>query len=403
MKKIHSVVAVAGIVLAGGGAWWWQRAAVPASATPAAQAPGAAGTPSAPGPAASGARPGGGGPGGPASVEVAKAEALTLTDDVQAVGSLKSSQGVMLRPEISGRIAKLGFADGQRVQRGQLMVQLDDTLQRAQMQQAQAQASIARTNLQRSRELQAQGFVSQSAVDQNSAALQVADAQVALAQAQVDRLRVTAPFSGTAGIRAVDVGDYVKDGADLVNLEDLSSLVMEFRLPERYLTRVRTGQQVEVALDALPQRALRARVEALDSQVAADGRALLVKARLEEGMAQLKPGMFARARVVFAVRTGAIVVPEEALVPLGNRQLLFKVVDGADGKKVSQRLEAKLGARLDGKVEVLEGLKAGDQVVTAGHGRLLRGDALPVRVVDLTRATAPPKAASSPASPASKS
>ena len=114
-------------------------------------------------------------------MEVARAELMTLSDDVQAVGSLKSSQGVMMRPEVSGRIAKLGFSDGQRVKRGQLLVQLDDTLQRAQLQQAEAQASIARTNLQRSRELLGQGFVSQSAVDQNLAALQVAEAQVALA------------------------------------------------------------------------------------------------------------------------------------------------------------------------------------------------------------------------------
>lgn len=316
-------------------------------------------------------------------------------DDVQAVGSLKSRQGVMLRPELSGRIASLGFRDGQFVQRGQVLVQLDDTLPRAQMQQAQAQASIARTNLARSRELQSQGFVSQSAVDQNMAAQQVADAQVALAQAQVDRLRVVAPFSGTVGIRRVDVGDYVKDGADIVNLEDLSSLVMEFRLPEQYLGRVRTGQAVEVMVDAMPQNSYKARVEALDSLVAADGRALLVQARIEGSVAQLKPGMFARGRVVFEVRKGAVVVPEEALVPLGTRQLLFKVVENAEGVTVSQRIDAKLGVRVGGKVEILEGLKAGDQVVTAGQPRLLRGDAVPVRIVDLTRAAASPKAAAS--------
>ena len=149
--------------------------------------------------------------GGPPPVEVAKAEALTIVDDVQAVGSLKASQGVMVRPETSGRIARLGFADGQRVRRGQLLVQLDDTLQQAQLQQAQAQASIARTNLTRSRELLAQNFVSQSAVDQNAAALQVAEAQVALAQAQLARMKVLAPFDGTVGLRAVDVAD---DGTD---------------------------------------------------------------------------------------------------------------------------------------------------------------------------------------------
>ena len=388
---MHTAVAVIGLALAGGGAWWLQRAATPPSASGAAAAPGAPGAP------AAGARPSGGpgAPAGPASVEVARAEVLTLMDDVQAVGSLKSRQGVMLRPEVSGRIAAVGFRNGQFVQRGQLLVQLDDTLPRAQMQQAQAQASIARTNLARSRELQSQGFVSQSAVDQNIAALQVADAQVALAQAQVERLRVIAPFAGTVGIRRVDVGDYVKDGADIVNLEDLSSLVMEFRLPEQYVGRVRTGQTVEVLLDAMPQQSYKARVDALDSQVAADGRALLVQARLEGDVAQLKPGMFARGRVVFEVRKGAVVVPEEALVPLGARQLLFKVVDGAEGSKVAQRMDAKLGVRAGGKVEILEGVKVGDQVVTAGQTRLLRGDAVPVRIVDLARATAPSKAGGS--------
>jgi membrane fusion protein (multidrug efflux system) len=400
LKTIHTVVAVLGIALAGAGAWWWQNQGTGPSNS--AQAPSAA--PGARGPAAGGPR-GPGGPGGPAAVEVAAVQAVTLTDDVQAVGSLRSRQGVMLRPEVSGRVAQLGFRDGQRVERGQLMLQLDDTLQRAQLQQAQAQASIARTNLQRSRELLAQNFVSQSAVDQNEASLQVAEAQVALAQAQLSRMKVLAPFGGTVGIRSVDVGEFVRDGADIVNLEDLSALSMDFRLPERYLTRIRTGQAMEVTLDAVPGQRFQAQVEALDVQVDADGRALLVRARLQDSSGSLKPGMFARGRVVFSVRENAIMVPEEALVPLGGRQLLFKVVDGPDGQKLSQRLEAKIGARQPGRVEILQGLVAGDMVVTAGHTRLLRGEAVPVRVVDLERPAAapqrPPAAGGRPAGAAS--
>ena len=310
---------------------------------------------------------------------------MLLSDEVQAVGSLKSVQGVMLRPESSGRIAKLGFADGARVAKGQLLVQLDDTLQRAQLQQAQAQASIARTNLQRSRELQAQSFVSQSAVDQNAAALQVADAQVALAQAQSQRMKVLAPFHGTAGLRAVNVGDYVKDGADIVNIEDMSSMTVRFALPERYIGRLRAGQDVDVAVDALPGKAFKGRVQAVDSQVDANGRALQVLAQVANPGTVLRPGMFARSRVVFSVREGAVVVPEEALVPVGAKQFVFKIVEGADGKKASQRVEAKVGLRLPGKVEILEGIRAGDNVVTAGHGRLMRGDNVPVRVVDINK------------------
>lgn len=380
MKILHTAVAVVGLAAAGGLAWWWQNAAAkPASNAASAAAPSAAAP-------ASGAATRPAGPGGVASVEVAQVQAITLTDDVLAVGSLRSNQGVMLRPEVSGRIVKLGFADGQRVKRGQLLVQLDDTLQQAQLKQSEAQASIARTNLQRSRELLAQGFVSQSAVDQNAAALEVADSQVALARAQLARLKVMAPFDGTAGIRVVDVGDYLKDGADIVNLEDLSSLKVQFALPERVVDRLRVGQAVEVAVDALPGRSFKGRVQAIDSQVDANGRALQVVAQVENSGALLKPGMFARPRVVFAVREGAVVVPEEALVPVGGKQLIFKVAEGADGKKIAQRIDAKLGLRLPGRVEVLQGLKPGDTVVTAGHARLLRGNDVPVRVIDLTRA-----------------
>jgi membrane fusion protein (multidrug efflux system) len=385
LKTLHTLVAVVGIAAAGGAAWWYQHKMPAAGGSTKAIAPASA-------PAGAGA------PSGPAAVEVARATALRLEDDAVAVGSLRSKQGVMLRPEVSGRVARIGFSDGQRVRRGQLLVQLDDTLQRAQLQQAQAQASIARTNLQRNRELLAQNFVSASAVDQSAAALEVAEAQVALASAQVERMRIVAPFDGVAGIATVNLGDYVKDGADLVNIEDASSMSVDFRLPERYLSRLKAGQPVDVQVDALPGRSFQGRIDAIDSQIDAEGRALLVRARLPNPKGELKAGMFARARTVFAVREQAVVVPEEALVPLGGKQFLVKVVDSPAGK-VSQRLEARIGLRLPGRVEIVEGLAAGDLVVTAGQARLMRGDGVPLTVVEVgnaaaAAASAPPRAAS---------
>ncbi len=310
---------------------------------------------------------------------------MHIEDDAQAVGSVRAVQTVTMRPEVSGRIVKLGFADGQRVRRGQLLVQLDDTLQRAQLQQAQAQATIARTNLQRSRELQAQDFVSQSAVDQNAAALEVAEAQVALARAQLARLVVRAPFDGVAGIRSVNLGDYLKDGADMVNLEDRSRMWVDFRLPERYVGPVKAGLPVQVTLDAMPGRRFAGKVEALDAQVDANGRSLLVRARIDKPDAALTSGMFARARIVFAVRERALMVPEEALVPQAGKQYIVKVIDGPAQAKLSQRIEARIGVRQAGKVEILEGLNPGDLVVTAGQARVMRGDGLPLRIVDLDR------------------
>lgn len=389
MKTLHTVVAVVGIGAAGALAWWVQNrdsGARPVEASTAATS-------------GTNAAASGGADGTTVPVEVGRVEAARIEDDAQAVGSLRANQSVMLRPEVSGRIAKFGFADGARVKRGQLLVQLDDTLQRAQLQQAQAQASIARTNLQRNRELLAQNFVSASAVDQSAASLEVAQAQVALAQAQLSRMRIESPFDGVAGIRTVDLGDYVKDGADLVSLEDRSSMWVDFRLAERYLARLTAGQGVEVQIDALPGKRFTGKVQAVDALLDANGRSLLVRARLSDPQGELRSGMFARARTVFAVRENAMLVPEEALVPLGGKQYLIKVVDGPNGK-VSQRLEARIGARLPGKVEIVEGLKAGDVVVTAGHARLMRGDALPVRVVDIARGAAAPRSPGRPASTA---
>lgn len=391
-KKFHLAVAVIGLGLIGGGAWWYQNKA---GSGPGGK-PGmeSASAPTTGGPAAKGGSPGGGGPGGrgpggPPAVEVAKVEVQRLEDDSQAVGSLRARQGVVLKPEVSGRIQSLSFSDGQRVQKGQLLVQLDDTLQQAQLKQAEASASIARTNLQRSRELAAQNFVSQSAVDQNAAALEVALAQVSLAQAQLGRMKIQAPFDGITGIRSVSVGDYVKDGADLVMIEDVTSLWVDFRLPERYLSRLKTGQSVEVLLDALPDRKFKAQVDAIDAQLDTNGRSVLVRARMSNSDGRLRGGMFARVRAVFDVREKGLVVPEEALVPLGNRQVVFKIVDGPAGGKIAQRTDVKIGMRVPGKAEILGGLSAGDMIAVAGQSRLMRGENLPVRVVDLSRPRGP--------------
>jgi membrane fusion protein (multidrug efflux system) len=391
MKIVHTGVVVVALLGAGVLAWWWQNRA-PAQAATMPAVTGAAND--------RGAGTAGTGQGGPVAVEVGRVEAMRLEDDTQAVGTVRSRQGVMLRPEVSGRVARLAFTDGQRVKRSQLLVQLDDALQRAQLQQAEAQASIARTNLQRNKELLAQNFISQSAVDQSRSNLEVAEAQVALARAQLARMQIVAPFDGVVGIRAVNVGDYVKDGADLVNIEDLSSVWVDFRLPERFIARLKPGQAVQVTLDALPGKHYLGRIDALDSQLDANGRSVLVRAKLANAGGELRAGMYARSRVVFDVREGALVVPEEALVPLGDKQYLYKlVVDGEN--KIAQRIEARIGARVPGKVEVLEGLKAGDHVVIAGQTRLGRGESVPVRVVDLTRPGANRPAAARPGAAAS--
>jgi membrane fusion protein (multidrug efflux system) len=221
-----------------------------------------------------------------AGVEVAKAERARLQDDAQSVGSLRSRQSVMLRPEVAGRVREIGFADGATVRKGQVLVQLDDTLQRAEIKQAQAQVSIAQANLKRNQELVAQSFVAQRVLDESNAGLQVAEAQMALACARWSRMAILAPFDGTVGMRNVNLGDYVKDGADLVNLEDISSMYADFRLPERFQGKLRVRQSVQLQLDAFPGRMFKATVEAIDPLLDANGRSVGVRAVLPNTMGE---------------------------------------------------------------------------------------------------------------------
>ena len=431
-KKMHTVVAVVGIVGASVLAWWLQ--------SPKSDIAGPAGV-------------------RPLGVEISQVKKLTLRDDAQAVGTLRSSQNIMLRPEVAGRVLALGFADGARVRAGQVLVQMDDTLQRAEVQQSLAQMSIAKANHKRNQELVAQNFVSQRSLEESSAALQVAEAQLGLSCARLERMRLIAPFNGVVGIRNVNVGDYVKDGADLINLENIGSLYVDYRLPERYQTKVAAGQVIEVKLDAFSGRMFKAKVEAVDPLIDANGRPIGVRAVLAntagesvaagggvpvpsanrgvvlpspqslgcptntfdrtrtsaggEQNGPLRPGMFARVTAVFAVKPNALVVPEEAIVPQGGKQFVIKAVEpsalpiatasGAasapalppDTQLVSQRVEVKLGIRRGGQVEITDGLTEGDTIVVAGQQRLQK-DGSPLRVVELGRG--PATAASGPAS-----
>ena len=376
-KKKYAVLALLGISVASGAAWWWQNKAPEGDAgKPATAAPAG---PTGPGTGA------GGGPARTPAVEVAKVESMTLVDETQAVGSLRSRQGVMLRPEVGGRVKQIFFNDGQRVRKGQLMVQFDDQLPQAQLAQSRAELSIAEANHKRNQELVAQNFISQRSLDESAAALEVSRAKLSLAQATLQRLQVLAPFDGIAGLKQINVGDYLKDGADMVNVEDIDAVLLDFRLPERFQTKIRAGQKAQLTVDALPGRPFSAIIQAVDPLIEPNGRSVGVRGCIDNRQQQLRPGMFARVNAVFGSRENALVIPEEAIIPQGGRTFVVKIVPGDKPEvKVSERVAVKVGLRLPGKVEILEGLSAGDTVVTAGHQRLQK-DGTAVRVVDLSQ------------------
>ena len=386
-RAIYTVVAVVGIAAASGAAWWYQQ---PKSGD-------AAGTAS----ASARQAPNGAGAAKPPSVEVARVELAQLVDDTRAVGSLRSRRGVVLRPEISGRITRLNFTDGQRVRKGQVLVQFDDQLPQAQVQRSQAELSIALANQKRNQELVAQNFISQRSLDESAANLQVAQAKLALAKATAARLKIIAPFDGIVGIRQVNVGDYLKDGADIVNIEDIDAIYVDFRLPERFQAKVKRGQTALLDIDALPGQAYTAQIQAIDPLIDANGRSVGIRGCIDNRALQLRPGMFARVNTVFGVRENASVIPEEAIIPQGGKQFVIKLLDGpGEQTRTTQRVEVKVGLRSPGNVEILQGLAPGDTVVRTGQQRVQK-DGTVVTVVELANAPAA-KRASEPASAASR-
>ena len=387
-KIVVIVLAAAGLGVLG---WWGyqsQRSGPPPAmeitaakpAAPGGVATGAGSAPAAEGKGGSAPRgapgPGGGGPRGPVGVEAAKAERVRLADEVLAVGTLRANETVVMKPEIAGRIVRIGFGDGARVRKGALLVGLDDSVLAAQVEQARAELGLARTNFERTEDLAKRNFVSGSARDQAAATLKVQVARLELAEAQLAKTRISAPFSGVLGLRNVSVGDFVKDGAELVTLEDISSMKVDLRLPERYVGQLRKGQAISISVDAFPQRRFDATLDALDAQVDANGRSLLARGRLANPDEALRTGMFAKARIVLKEKPDATVIPEEAIIPAGSDAFVYRLEDGK-----AKRVKVETGIRRDGKVEVLSGVAPGDLVVTAGQLRISR-DGMEVRVIE---------------------
>lgn len=354
------VLSLIGLAALAGYAWHLNRAPEPsAGSTAAAPVKGAAGG-------------GGGAQAAPVAVETHTVATRALADDVSAVGSLVSNESVVLRPEVSGRIEAIRFRDGETVRRGAVLVELDAAVERAELQQARANLTLAKSNFRRTQDLFGRKFVSQSSLDDARAKLEVARAGLALAQARLARMQIRAPFDGVVGIRSVSPGDFVQDGDALINLEDIATLKLDFRLPELYLDRVRPGQALELSSDVLPGETYTATVEAIDPLVDAQGRAVRLRASLVNPEMRLRPGVFARVRLILAERGEIPVVPEAALVPApGNVQFVYRVEDG----KV-RRVEVKTGQRRDAMVEVVDGLVPGEVVVTAGQLKLRDGAAV---------------------------
>jgi membrane fusion protein (multidrug efflux system) len=314
-------------------------------------------------------------------VEVVAATADTVVDAILATGQVEAVHSVELRPEIEGRIAAILVREGTTVARGQPMFQVDDAELKAEVARAEAERDLARQSLARTRELLAQKASSQSELERAEATGRSTEAGYQLLKVRLERTTVRAPFAGVAGRRLVSLGDYVTTSDGLMTLQTVSPQRAVFQVPERYAERLKSGQEVTFRVAALPGREFTGRVDFVDPVVQLPGRTITVKAQVPNPRRELQAGMFIEARLATDVRPNAVVIAEDAVLPIQGTNYVWVVSAGK-----ATRRQVDLGVRTPGFVEARTGVEAGEQVVVGGQERLAEGAPVVATLVDRTPA-----------------
>jgi len=331
--------------------------------------------------AAGGGPPGaaGGGP-PPTPVDVATARTDTVIEVIRATGEVEAVQSIELRPEVSGRLDRIYVSEGREVGRGTPLFKVDDAELAAQVARLEAEKDLAEQALQRTRELIQRNASSEADLEQAEANARSARAQLQLQQTRLERTVVRAPFAGVVGERFVSVGDYVTSQTALTTLQTVDPQRISFQVPERYARQLAVGQDVDFEVAAVPGRVFTGTVDFVDPRVQLPGRTILVKARVPNPDRLLRPGMFVEARLVTEVRPEAVVVPEDAILPLAGADYVWVVTP----EGTASRRQVELGVRNPGSVEIRSGLETGIRVVVGGVERLGEGSPVIPNPVDRT-------------------
>lgn len=314
------------------------------------------------------------------TVDVAPVKLSAMNSDLRAVGSLNANEAVIIRPEIAGRVKSIEFKEGQPVKQGAVLFTLSAVEYEAEVAQSAAQAKLNELIYKRATDLKDRKLVSQQEYDESLAKWEESQAKVALDESRLEKTIVRAPFSGIVGVRKVSVGAYVKAGDDIVSLEDIDPLKVDFRVPEIYIPRIKPGQSLNVTVDAYPNEQFSGQLYAIDPSIDPQTRTLLLRGRVANSQGKLRPGMFAKVNLISNMQEQALLIPEQALVPIGNEQFVFRL---QDGKAVKTKVAVK--RRLAGEVEIAQGLTLQDQVLIAGQTKVK--DGMPVKVAGQQPAT----------------
>jgi membrane fusion protein, multidrug efflux system len=333
-----------------------------------------------------GAAGGPGGPGGPGGgmphIQVVAVEARQqpVSESLSLLGSIAANEMIQIKSEIEGVIQEIRFDEGQPVEKGQLLVRLDDTKLAAAVAEAESNFKLSKANFDRGEQLFRDNLISQQEYDQVAATFDVNQAGLELKRRQLKDTRVSAPFEGIMGARQVSPGQVIEKNTVISWLVDLDPVKVEVNVPERYLSQLKVGRPLEFTVAAFPDEKFHGEVYFISPQVSESLRTVLIKARIPNPGNKLLGGMLATMALTLQIRDAAIVIPEPALMSSGDNFLVFVV----DENGAAQMRPVEVGLRLAGKAEILKGLRAGEKVVVEGMQKLRPG--APVKL-------APPEAA----------
>lgn len=316
----------------------------------------------------------------PATVTVAEAQSEVIPNLLTAVGDLAAVHQVNVTSDVSGRITDIMFTAGANVKAGSPLVQLFDGPDQGDLASFKAQATVAQLSLDRAKQLAARQFGPQATVDSAQAAYDQANAGIAKTQAIISQKLVRAPFDGELGVRHVEVGQFLTAGTQIVTLTDLSTLYANFTVTEKDSAALKVGQTVRILVDAYPGRNFEGKITTVEPQIATDTRNIRVQATLENPDRILKPGMFTTTTVVLPDKPAVVTVPETAVdyTLYGDSVFLIteKKADDGSTSLTSVRTFVRTGNRINGRAEILSGLKPGDRVVAVGQLKLQSGSAV---------------------------
>lgn len=317
----------------------------------------------------------------PTPVDVTAARSGHVAELIEVVGTARAREAVTVVARGSGRVSAIGFEEGQQVAAGAVLFELDSAQQQAELREAQAQLRDARAHYQRAKSLSDGRNIAEAEVESRRTAVDVAQARVDIARARLRDQQVVAPFAGIVGSRSVSLGALVDPQTRLTTLDDLTSVRLDFNVPERFLASLAAGGSLYARSSAFPERRFEGRITHLDSRIDPVTRSVRVQALIPNPETRLRPGMFLTIELVLSERDQAVLVPEEALIIEGPRRYVY-VVEADQAR----RTRVDSGVRREGQVELRSGVTAGELVVVGGNHRL-RGDRADVSIRrDLTAA-----------------